>query len=133
MVMLLAQIPGSRGNIIVNADNFGSNKGEVRVALFKSETGFPDKPEKAYRRIKAEIKHKKSEIHFNSLRFGVYAICIFHDENSNGKLDTNWMGIPTEGYGFSNNAKAFMGPPSFEDAKFELNSDRMNMRIKLQY
>ena len=133
MVTLLTQIPGSRGNIIVNVDNFRSNKGEVRIALFNSESGFPDKPEKAYRRIKGEIKHKRSELYFNSLHFGVYAISLFHDENSNGKIDTNWLGIPTEGYGFSNDAKASVGPPSFEDAKFELNSGRMNMRIKLQY
>ena len=50
------------------------------------------------------------------LKEGQYAISAFHDVNDNKELDTNWMGIPKEKYGFSNNARGFMGPPSFEDA-----------------
>ena len=49
---------------------------------------------------------------------GVYTIGIFVDVNLNNKMDTNFVGIPKEQYGFSNNAKGFMGPPSFEDASF---------------
>lgn len=54
---------------------------------------------------------------------GTYAIAISQDVNGNGKQDTNWIGIPKEPYGFSNNAKGKMGPPDFEDAKFELTKD----------
>jgi uncharacterized protein (DUF2141 family) len=46
-----------------------------------------------------------------------------HDSNSNQKLDTNWIGIPKEGYGFSNNAKATLGPPSFDQVKFNLKGE----------
>jgi uncharacterized protein (DUF2141 family) len=46
------------------------------------------------------------------------AIKVFHDENNNGKLDTGWLGIPTEGWGVSNNVKAIMGPPSFQKMLF---------------
>ena len=52
---------------------------------------------------------------------GTYAIGIFHDVNLNNKMDNNFFGIPKEQYGFSNNASAFLGPPAFEAAAFELN------------
>ncbi len=54
---------------------------------------------------------------------GEYAFSFFHDKNSNGKLDTNFVGIPKESYGFSNNAKGFMGPPSYQKAKFSIKGD----------
>ena len=52
---------------------------------------------------------------------GQYAVGIFHDVNLNNKMDNNFLGLPKEQYGFSNNARALFGPPSFEDAAFELN------------
>lgn len=55
---------------------------------------------------------------------GTYAIKLFLDLNGNGKIDTNFLGIPKEPYGFSNNAKGSLGPPAFEAAAFELNEDR---------
>ena len=55
---------------------------------------------------------------------GEYAIAVFHDENTNGKLDTNFLGIPKEQYGFSNHAKGQMKPPKFEDAKFKLTNEQ---------
>ena len=61
---------------------------------------------------------------FENIPEGTYAVSIFHDENNNDKLDSNFIGIPKEDYGCSNNAKGFMGPPKWKDAKFELNSDK---------
>jgi len=58
---------------------------------------------------------------------------VVHDENMDGKLDTNWVGIPTEGYGFSNDAKATLGPPSFSAASFLYNGEDMKMTISLHY
>ena len=54
---------------------------------------------------------------------GTYAIGIFHDVNLNNKMDNNVFGIPKEQYGFSNNARAFLGPPAFEAAAFELEGE----------
>jgi len=64
------------------------------------------------------ITEGKSSITFNYLEPGDYAIKFFHDENGNGQMETNIMGLPTEGYGFSNNATSFLGPPDFEDMLF---------------
>ena len=68
---------------------------------------------------------------FEGLPKGEYAVSVYHDANLNEELDTNMMGIPKESYGFSNNAKGFMGPPSFEDAKVLCNNN-ISITIKLQ-
>lgn len=62
---------------------------------------------------------------------GRYAIKVVHDENGNGKLDTNFMGMPVEGYGFSNNPRV-MRMPTFEEAAFELGQDGASLVIELR-
>ena len=68
---------------------------------------------------------------FKGLGSGIYAVSIYHDENDNGKLDANFMGIPSEPYAFSNNAKGMFGPPSFEDCRFEVKSGVQEIIISL--
>ncbi|MCF8413904.1 MAG: DUF2141 domain-containing protein, partial [Melioribacteraceae bacterium] len=68
----------------------------------------------------------------DSLAFGEYAIKCYHDVNENRELDTNFFGIPSEDYGFSNNAPATFGPPSFEQAAFKFKSHNQIEKIELQ-
>jgi uncharacterized protein (DUF2141 family) len=70
--------------------------------------------------IAQSITDNKCVIVVNNLKQGKYAFKYFHDENKNEKLDVNWMKIPKEGYGFSNNAKGTFGPPSFEKMIFTI-------------
>ena len=77
-----------------------------------------------------EIKANIAKVVFENIPDGEFAISLYHDENNNGKLDTGWFGIPKEGYGCSNDAKGNMGPPKYEDAKFQL-TDNKSMVIKL--
>ncbi|MDR0612870.1 MAG: DUF2141 domain-containing protein, partial [Dysgonamonadaceae bacterium] len=87
--------------------------------------------------MKKTYKGYAAEVTDTSLEFSVelpegeYAISVYHDENDNNKLDTGVFGIPTEGYGFSNNVKGFMGPPSFKESKFSLTKDSTLIRINL--
>ena len=74
-------------------------------------------------RTKAKIVDKKCIVKIDSLPSGTYAVQYYHDINSNGKLDTGSFGIPEEGYGSSNDARGFMGPPDFDDMIFKLNED----------
>ena len=67
---------------------------------------------------------------FKEIPKGEYAVAVFHDKNSNEKMDVNFLGIPKEAYGCSNNAKGFMGPPKYEDAKFLLTANRI-LRIEI--
>lgn len=62
-----------------------------------------------------------------------YAIAVYHDVNSNSKLDKNFFGIPKEGYGFSNNARGTFGPPSFDDAAILLDSENKLITLYLSY
>ena len=57
---------------------------------------------------------------------------MFHDQNNNDKLDSNFMGIPNEPYGFSNNARGTFGPASWDDAKFEIKSDSLVISITVE-
>ncbi len=78
-----------------------------------------------------EIKEGRISVIFDEVPAGKYAVSYIHDENNNNELDTGMMGIPKEGYGFSNDARGFMGPPSFEDQMFELVTDtRMTLKTK---
>ena len=69
------------------------------------------------------IKDNKCIVILEDLRKTKYAFRFFHDENKNNKLDTNWLGIPEEGFGFSNNAKGKFGPPPFEKWIFDLKAN----------
>ncbi|TRX71327.1 DUF2141 domain-containing protein [Carboxylicivirga sp. M1479] len=69
------------------------------------------------------IDNKTCTIVFDKLKPGNYSYKYFHDANGNKELDTNMIGIPKEGYGFSNNAKGTFGPPSFEKTVFTLQND----------
>ena len=72
--------------------------------------------------VQAPIAGGKAVMTFKGLKDGVYAIAIIHDENANGKLDTNFLGIPAEGVGVSTNPRVF-GKPSFEQGQFSLKGD----------
>lgn len=63
----------------------------------------------------------------------MYAVSVFHDANMNERLDKNFMGVPKEGYGASNNPKKKMGPPNFDEAKFQLSGTEQSVEIKLMY
>lgn len=66
------------------------------------------------------ISNKRCVIVIDNLKPGMYSFKFFHDENKNEKIDTNWLGIPREGFGFSNNPSMTFGPPSFDKTIFEL-------------
>ena len=108
-------------SIEVTVQDVANNDGKIFLALYNSETNFL---EKSYKGTKSEIMNNSSTTTFEDIPSGVYAISVFHDENDNGKMDTNFMGIPKEDYGCSNDASGFMGPPKWKDAKFELKTDK---------
>ena len=64
---------------------------------------------------------------------GTYSAVAYHDENGNKKFDKNWIGIPTEGFGFSNNPRTFLGPPTHKDAAFHVLGSPTRVEIELKY
>jgi uncharacterized protein (DUF2141 family) len=107
-----------------------SEQGVVLEALHDRAEGFPG--EGAIRFGKATVSGGKVEIAFD-VPPGEYAISCFHDENGNGKLDTNWLGIPKEGVCASNDATRTTGPPRFRDAKFDVADATVVQTVTLVY
>jgi len=110
-----------------------SDQGQVFCALYSSRDGFPKQSEKALARVSSAIADKKAVCEFSGIAPGTYAISVFHDENSNGKLDTKFLGIPREGVGASNGAKGHLGPPKFEAAAFSFSGGRLDLKITINY
>ena len=123
----------SDGTLTVTILNFRNNLGQVSVALYNKEEAFPKSPDKTVKIKYAPIQDKKAVIVFESLPPGEYAISVFHDENKNGKMDSNFFGIPKEGVGASNDARGHLGPPHYKDAKFNFKGGIQSISISLVY
>lgn len=121
------------GRIVINIDGLRNNKGVVGIALFNSDKGFPNDPDKAFKTAKASIKDKKASFVFEDVPYGEYAISVFHDENSNGKMGRTAFGKPTEGYGASKNPPKRKRPPKFSEAKFKFDKEKVEQVINLIY
>jgi uncharacterized protein (DUF2141 family) len=113
----------------IQVTNIKNDKGKIGVAIYNSEKDFLKK----YYQVKSTKAVKgETTIIVENLPIGYYAISLIHDANENDKMDTNIIGIPKEGFGFSNNVMGTFGPPSFEKAKVEVNSDK-SISILLKY
>ena len=129
----VAQLSSYAG-IHVNILNIKNSKGTVACALFNSPTGFPREFLKHATTIMIiKIRDAQARCDFLDIPPGTYALAVIHDANRDGKLNTNWLGHPKEGYGFSNNAKGILGPPSFPEASFLYDGQDMEMTIRLHY
>jgi len=114
--------------------NIRNSTGTVACALFESPVGFPiEFLHHATNIMVIRIRDAQARCDFLNIPPGAYALAVIHDENMNGKLDTKWLRIPTEGYGFSNDAKAMLGPPSFSAASFTYDGQDMKLTISLHY
>ena len=118
-------------NITVNS--LRSDRGQVLCALFASEDGFPTKPDRAVQRIKSVIEAGHATCSFADVASGTYAVSVTHDENSNDKLDYNFIGMPSEGVGASNNARGNESPPKFDAAAFACRSRATDITISVAY
>lgn len=125
--------PDEESLIHVDIDGLRSDRGQVICALFSSPADFPKKPGKATALAKSEISQGQAVCEFRGIPSGTYAVSVFHDENSNDKLDTNFVGIPREGVGASNNAKGHFGPPKFSAAAFQYAGGRSDLTITINY
>lgn len=117
----LSNLTMAQFKLEIELNNLSSNEGEITLKLF-------DETQNQILIQTGTIENKKCTIIIDNLKSAKYAISYYHDENSNGKLDKNFMGMPTEGYGFSNNAYSNFGPEPFENMLFEIKG---NTKIEL--
>ncbi len=120
--------------IHVKVLNIRNSTGTVDCALFDSPVGFPIEVLRSATNVMLiKVRNTQARCDFQDIPPGTYALAVIHDENGNGKLDTNWLGIPTEGYGFSNDARALLGAPSFSAASFPYDGRTLDLTIGLRY
>ena len=119
------------GTISVEISGINDPKGLMSIGLYSNEKGFPDNG-KEFKGKVVEVTGQTVAHTFKDVPLGTYAIAIFHDTNSNGILDKNFLGIPKEGYAFSNNVSGTFGPPAFKDASFKLDGNK-TVKIKIEY
>ena len=132
---LLAPAFAFAADLTVRIEGVRSADGDIRVALHRRADGvdFPD----SAGIMKAAMRPagKAGDLVFAGLAPGDYAVAAFHDEDRDGDLNTNLLGMPTEGYGFSNEARGIFGPPGFDAAAFTIKADeeRLAVTVKLGY
>jgi uncharacterized protein (DUF2141 family) len=129
-----AQIAG-KNRLTIKVAGARNARGKIGVALFQNAAGFPEDASKAVRQQNLDIDKARlsAQAVFDDVPPGTYAVSLRHDENMNGKLDKNFLGIPQEGYAASNNPSKKMRAPTFDEAKFALNRSDQTIEIKLIY
>ena len=131
--VVAAEVPDCRA-MHVTILNIRNNIGTVDCALFDAPKGFPVQVlRSAMRLLVMKIRKTEARCDFEDIPSGTYALVVLHDENRNGKLDISWIGIPKEGYGFSNDAKGSFGAPSFSAASFFYDGKDLDLKIALRY
>lgn len=134
LLLIVSLSPGAFGNttathvepmadtvtVTVHVDGARSTEGRVIVALFASDEGFPRKLRKAAYSASVPLRSDSASVQIANVREGTYAVFVVHDSNSDGRLDTNWMGMPKEGIALS---KWTGGRPTFDDSTIEVRAD----------
>lgn len=118
-------------NLRVNIDNINSLQGQIQIIIYNTKEDFL-KDEKGFKLLHFDINVNKMECLIENLPAGIYAVAILHDKDGDGKCAKNWLGVPTEGYGFSNNFRPKFAPPKFEDVNLTIDKDT-TINIKLIY
>ncbi len=132
LIFVLASTSASIAQVMldITVKNIKELKGSIRVGLFSNQKDFLKKAIEG--RIVA-VSESTLTVTFENLRPGDYALSVIHDENNNGELDKNVIGIPKEGFAFGNNAMGKFGPPSFKKSMVRIEKDPVKQILNLRY
>lgn len=118
LLINISNVVLSQFKLDIEISGIRNNKGYIMLQLL-------DSTQKIIKEEMSPIKDFKCLISIENLRVEEYAVRYYHDENANGKMETNLIGKPTEGYGFSNNVIGKFGPPAFKKWLFKIDGDKM--------
>ncbi len=129
--LLLLPIFGfAQNTLTISVEGVKSADGNISIGLYTDSEGFL-KPDQLYKGVFQKATKGTTIAHIEDLPKGTYAIAVFHDENANQELDTNFFGIPKEALGFSKGKLKTFGPPSFEECTFEFPLEqKLTIKIK---
>lgn len=131
-ISFMASLPAAAqdSDLQVFIENIREERGTLIVAVFNSRGTYLKKESHS---VKVPADQQGVTVSFSKLPPGDYAVSIIHDENDDGQLTKNWMGVPLEGFGFSNDAMGTFGPPPFDRAKFTMPVATSRITIHLKY
>ena len=143
-VFLVAMTPGldalaapcgqSPDEIVVRVSNLRSDAGNVVAELYPDDpANFLKGRARIERAFQPAVAQGTVDVCLTAPEPGTYAVAVYHDENANVKFDKNWIGLPIEGYGISNNPTIFLGPPAFDEAKFEALEGPTIVPVEVRY
>lgn len=116
--------------LVVDVVDLASDRGDVHVAVYDNPGAFP-KSDGMRAEMIARPADRRARAVFDGLPPGKYALAVYHDEDGDHHFDQGLFGIPLEDYGFSSGAQAFLGPPSFIDAAFDVSEPQTIVTISL--
>jgi len=134
ILALLLPIAGQAwaSRIIVTIDGLHGAQGNIFVGLYSNPRNFLN-GNHCDKFIKVRANTAPVTVAFDNLQPGTYAVGAYHDENSNDHLDTNFLGLPTEGYALSNNVRAVLSRPEFHQAAFTVGNGDRPIGLHIQY
>jgi uncharacterized protein (DUF2141 family) len=127
-----ASSPDATTKVTVTVTDLRNHNGQLIFGIFKSADGFPTDEHKA---VNWQVRPADADsvVFTAMLPPGEYGASVLHDENSNGKMDKNFAGIPVEGYGETNNPKPALRAATYDEARFKLPPEGATLTISLQY
>jgi uncharacterized protein (DUF2141 family) len=130
-----SQIDRRTSTLTIVVSGLHNTKGQVLLYVWNGPDGFPKNGSKRYLFLTLDATKAVNGRVTASVEIapGTYAVTAVHDENQNGRMDTNFLGIPTEGYGASNNVITHFGPPKFQESSFELDASGHTAAILIRY
>ncbi|MDB5192821.1 MAG: hypothetical protein JWQ96_2384 [Segetibacter sp.] len=133
VVMISFCVLNAQSKVVADITNIRNNKGVCRACIFNNAASFNGETGKPYACVIVPVKNKTASAAFTNVAPGAYALMVFHDANNNNKMDKNFLGIPSEGYGASQNKLPFAAAPNFNDNKFTVaNASIVSLRIKMR-
>ena len=133
VIMAASMSLQAQGKIIATMSNIKNDKGVCRACIFNNAASFSGEAGTPYACVIVPVKNRTATATFANVTAGTYALMVFHDANNNNKMDKNFLGIPSEGYGASQNKLPFAAAPGFNDNKFKVdNATHVTLKIKMR-
>ena len=134
LLLLFLGTPALRAqafDLTIELETIRSARGKLMMSLFNSADGFPSTHQKAMQIRQVPAQKGKMVVVFDGVPPGTYAVAVFHDENGDGKLNSNAFGAPKEPWGASNNVRPMFSAPSFKEASFRhQQAGRITIQVK---
>jgi len=129
---VLPSLSQSTSTVLLEVSSLKNTRGTLNCRLFTKASDFPDG--EGILTVRTPIAGANTTCTFPNIEPGTYAVAVVHDENSNGKLDKNFVGVPSEGYGVSNNKTYALSAPKWDESVFTIApSESKTLQVKLRY